>query len=442
MSASARAWIKPHESRKGTYPSHLSKVNFPTLARSPIDQITFLQTTVGNRGMGRLLRSKIIQAKLKVNQPGDVYEREADRISDQVLATPKPAPVSGAPGIQRVVAQPVAETAVAPASVDHVLASAGKSLDPTIQREMEGRFGFDFSRVRVHTGPAAEQSVRDVNARAYTVGDNLVFGAGEFKPDTRQGRRLLAHELTHVAQQSGAAANVVRRSNGFEDLPTREWPRAGTVPEPSPPGSERGHVERGGQRIPGNSASGEIDTARSRGPTPGGGGGAAGGGAAGAGAVEGASVLGGGAGAVFAGAVPVIAMVGVFVALGSGYAAAREAVRNENTVSGLSQGFVMGLLGWEWRHVVDRFGRWSVIRINAMDEATDVIRVNAYNRGLRAGYDFAARLSVDEKKAYLSNIRKFGGIRVPKNWNRNRDAQISYVIELAAAAVRSFLKRE
>ena len=128
--------------------------------------------------MGRLLGSRIIQAKLKVNKPGDVYEREADRISDQVLATPKPAPVSGAPGIQRVVAQAVDETAVAPASVDHALASAGEPLDPTIQREMEGRFGFDFSRVRVHTGPAAEQSARDVNARAYTVGDNLVFRAG------------------------------------------------------------------------------------------------------------------------------------------------------------------------------------------------------------------------------------------------------------------------
>ena len=73
-------------------------------------------------------------------------------------------------------------------------------------------------------------------------------------------------------------------------------------------------------------------------------------------------------------------------------------------------------------------------------EATDVIRVNAYNRGLRAGYDFAATLSADVKKAYLRQIRKFGGIRVPKNWNR--DAQISYVIDLAAAAVRSFLKRE
>jgi hypothetical protein len=233
MSTGARAWVKPHESTKGTSPSRANRVNVPALACSPIDQIAFLQATIGNRGMGRLLGSRIIQAKLKVNKPGDVYEREADRISDQVLATPKPAPVSGAPGIQRVVAQAVDETAVAPASVDHALASAGEPLDPTIQREMEGRFGFDFSRVRVHTGPAAEQSARDVNARAYTVGDNLVFGAGEFKPDTRQGRRLLAHELTHVAQQFPSGANVVRRSNGFEDEP-HSWRRS---PHPQPCGS-------------------------------------------------------------------------------------------------------------------------------------------------------------------------------------------------------------
>jgi hypothetical protein len=160
----------------------------------------------------------------------------------------------------------------------------------------------------------------------------------------------------------------------------------------------------------------------------------------GAGAVEGASVVGGGASAFAAGAVPVITMVGVFLALGSGYAAARKAVRNENTVSRLSQGFVMGLLGWEWRQVVDRFGRLFVIPINAVDEATDVIRVNAYNRGLRAGYEFGAGLSVDVKKAYLRDIRKFGGVRVPLNWTR--DDQVTYVIELAAAAVRSFLKRE
>jgi hypothetical protein len=432
MSAGVKLWVRTGEPNKGSSSVHLNRSKVPALSDSPIDQINFLQRTVGNRGVERLLRPRIVQAKLKVNKSGDVYEREADRISDQVLATPMPASVSGASGIQRAVSQPVAETAAAPASVDRALVSGGKPLEPTLQREMEQRFGWDFSQVRVHLGPAAEQSAREVNARAYTVGQSLVFGANEFNPETRQGRRLLAHELTHVVQQTGAYANVVRRSNGFEDEPTLV--ERGNPNQPP----WRGHVERGGERIPANQTKGEIP----RGPTPGGGAVGGGGGAAGAGVVEGASVLGGGAGAVVAGAVPVIAMVGVFLALGSGYAAAREAVRNENTVSGVSQGFVMGLLDWTWRQAVDRFGRRSVIRINAMDEATDVIRVNAYNRGLRAGYDFAATLSADEKKAYLSRIRKFGGIRVPKNWNRNRDAQISYVIELAAAALRSFLKRE
>jgi hypothetical protein len=171
--------------------------------------------------------------------------------------------------------------------VEHALASHGKPFEPALRQEMEQRFGHDFSRVRVHIGAVAEQSARDVNARAYTVGDNLVFGAGEFKPETRQGRRLLAHELTHVVQQSGAEANVVRRSNGIDDdEPTRVWPRPGTVPEPIPAGAERGgargHVERGGQIYPGEEVHGEINTGGSRGPTSrGGGGGTSGGGGGG-----------------------------------------------------------------------------------------------------------------------------------------------------------------
>ena len=71
-----------------------------------------------------------------------------------------------------------------------------------LQQDMGQRFGHDFSRVRVHTGRAAEQSARDVNAHAYTVGHNIAFGAGRFAPGTYEGRRLLAHELTHVVQQS------------------------------------------------------------------------------------------------------------------------------------------------------------------------------------------------------------------------------------------------
>jgi uncharacterized protein DUF4157 len=198
-----------------------------------------------------------------------------------VLTTPARGGVSDARPIRHDEGQPGGESIAAPASVQHALVSPGDPLEPVLRRDMEERFGHDFSGVRVHLGAAAEQSARDVNARAYTVGENLVFGAGEYKPGTRQGRRLLAHELTHVVQQSGAAANVVRRSNGFEDEPTREWPRAGTVVDPSPPGSPRGHVERGGEIHPGNVASGEINTGRPRGPTSGGGGGGTSGGGGG-----------------------------------------------------------------------------------------------------------------------------------------------------------------
>lgn len=78
---------------------------------------------------------------------------------------------------------------------------------------MEPRFGHDFSKVRVHSGAAAEQSARAVNAHAYTVGQNIVFGAGMFAPATAGGRRLLAHELTHVVQQEGhPGASVIQRA--------------------------------------------------------------------------------------------------------------------------------------------------------------------------------------------------------------------------------------
>jgi hypothetical protein len=146
-----------------------------------------------------------LQTKLKINEPGDIYEREADRVADQVLAaSPNPA-VSGAlPRIQRFAGQPTGQTAGAPASVDQVLASPGRPLEPALRQNMEQRFGYDFSRVRVHSDAAAEQSAQEVNANAYTVGHDIVFGAGGFAPGTHQGRRLIAHELTHVVQQSGA----------------------------------------------------------------------------------------------------------------------------------------------------------------------------------------------------------------------------------------------
>jgi hypothetical protein len=68
---------------------------------------------------------------------------------------------------------------------------------------MEQHFGYDFSRVRIHSDAVAEQSARNLNAQAYTVGNDIVFGAGQYAPGAHQGRRMIAHELTHVLQQQG-----------------------------------------------------------------------------------------------------------------------------------------------------------------------------------------------------------------------------------------------
>lgn len=136
---------------------------------------------------------------------------------------------------------------------------------------------------------------------------------------------------------------------------------------------------------------------------------------------------------------PVVAMVLVAKALGSGYAAAREAVKDEHTMSGFYQGLVMGLLGWEWRHVVDRFHRHFIVRIYVTDEALNIIRVRAYNQGLFGGYAFGSAFPADLKKSFLSKIRKLVPNAHAGNWSRND--QISYVIELATALQRQQLKQ-
>lgn len=104
-----------------------------------------------------------------------------------------------------------------PSSVQTVLQSPGQPLEPSARREMESGFGRDFSQVRVHTGSYAADSARDVNARAYTVGQNIVFGSGHdpFSPSTRS---LLAHELAHTVQQAGlqCSTDLVNLDTGPE----------------------------------------------------------------------------------------------------------------------------------------------------------------------------------------------------------------------------------
>jgi hypothetical protein len=96
----------------------------------------------------------------------------------------------------------------ATASVEQTLHSNGGPLaGPTLQA-MEARFGHDFSQVRVHSDAQADESARAVQARAYTVGNDIAFRSGEYEPATETGQKLLAHELTHVVQQSAAPAGL------------------------------------------------------------------------------------------------------------------------------------------------------------------------------------------------------------------------------------------
>ena len=144
-----------------------------------------------------------LQSKLNVNDSGDIYEQEADRVADQVLTGPAHHEVTSAPPrIQRFSGQAQVKVDEAPASVHQALGSAGRPLEPVLLHDMERRFGEDFSSVRVHTGAAAEQSTDDVNAYAYTVGHHIVLGADGFAAETHERRRVIAHELTHVVQQS------------------------------------------------------------------------------------------------------------------------------------------------------------------------------------------------------------------------------------------------
>lgn len=187
---------------------------------------------IGNQAFARALsfgRFASVQAKLRVGPVDDPMEREADRIADAVLSTRSVSPtgVAATPRAQRMCAscQEEEEDALVqrkstPVSVvNHgtqtlsarLPVGSGTPLAPNVREFFEDRFHRDFSHVRVHTGTSAAQSARDLQARAYTWQNHIVFAGGEYAPGSREGQRLLAHELTHVVQQ-GAGANPLHDS--------------------------------------------------------------------------------------------------------------------------------------------------------------------------------------------------------------------------------------
>jgi len=171
-----------------------------------------------------------LQRKLSIGASNHPLEAEADQVAAQVLDRQVyPGLGNIPPRIQRVTGEPAGQTEAVPPSVDETVASPGRPLDATLRQDMERRFGHDFSKVRVHCDTAAEQSAREVNARAYTVGPDIVFDHGEFKPPTTSGRKLLAHELTHVVQQEHDAAQFSPRT--IRRQPKTETPEFPDFPQ-------------------------------------------------------------------------------------------------------------------------------------------------------------------------------------------------------------------
>lgn len=165
------------------------------------DNILSLQRSIGNRAVSRLL-----QRKVRVSRPGDADEREADRVAEQVERMPAPAsprkaaPINGA-GELKVGRM---ESSRAGGESQSSMQGGGEPLAESVRAYYEPRFGQDFSGVRVHKDAQAAEAARGVNARAFTSGSDIVFGSGEYAPETAEGGRLLAHELTHVVQQGSA----------------------------------------------------------------------------------------------------------------------------------------------------------------------------------------------------------------------------------------------
>src|SRR5262252_764571 len=170
-----------------------------------------LQQCIGNQAVGRL-----IQAKRQISRRADGREQEADRLANQLMRMSEPR-------VQRACAACEASTTLCPTceeessnakrkadyrnnikevSVSDISAGSSRRLDPVTRGFFEPRLGADFSHLRAHTDAQAAASTQAFNAQAYTVGRGVVFEVGQYVPWSNEGKRLPAHELTHVVLQA------------------------------------------------------------------------------------------------------------------------------------------------------------------------------------------------------------------------------------------------
>jgi hypothetical protein len=192
-----------------------------------LNQNNYKQSTIPAfaRKEQSLFFKPLIQPKLTINQPNDIYEQEADAVAERIMRIPdtktkptffQPKPLPTTP-VQRKCAECEEEEKlqmktktgdnagmVAPPIVHNVINFAGQPLDARTRNFMESRFGYDFGNVQVHNDALAHQSSADINAQAYTHGKHVVFAEGRYQPGSNSGKQLLAHELAHVVQQNSS----------------------------------------------------------------------------------------------------------------------------------------------------------------------------------------------------------------------------------------------
>ncbi|MCB1859388.1 MAG: DUF4157 domain-containing protein [Gammaproteobacteria bacterium] len=196
----------------------------------------------------RLLQDGRIQPKLTLGAANDAWESEADRTAKAVMEMADPSSrgtcpacakhrprlrqCAGAFGTKTLPGEEPADNPRLLAGVQR-LAGRGQPLSNAERRFFEPRFGEDFSGVRLHTGGFANQLADAINARAFVRGNDMVFGTSQYQPGTRQGRTLMAHELSHVIQQQGSVSTVQRAIKFTDPTPVRDNPIKRVLSEPT-----------------------------------------------------------------------------------------------------------------------------------------------------------------------------------------------------------------
>lgn len=215
---------------------------------------SLMQLSLGNQLIGKMLQRKrleckdheliAVQAKLEVGAAHDQYEQEADKTADQVMQMTdhdvaqrvehgkiqriplqqlsiqlKHSRTNSANNLQRDnlsgMAENTSNSAIPHLLGAHTLRSVGQRLKPSLRNFMEPRFGYDFGQVRVHTGQESSKLSQTIGAKAFTVGNNIFFNDKYFRPDSHDGKHLLAHELAHTLQQTGGEKRIQRKPTNW-----------------------------------------------------------------------------------------------------------------------------------------------------------------------------------------------------------------------------------